>query len=123
MKIKVSAIALTTLFISINGMAQSDYVSDKSSAYYQQWYTDYEQTGIKINDISAIYEQQVAKRGYPKKKTVKVKMELIEHYVQLLQNQLVDPRLNKDVDKEKIQRKIDEWQTQYVMLKALMKKI
>jgi hypothetical protein len=123
MKIKVSAIALTTLFISINCMAQSDYVSDMSSAYYQQWYTDYEQTGIKINDISAIYEQQVAKRGYPKKKTVKIKMELIEHYVQLLQNQLVDPRLNKDVDKEKIQRKIDEWQTQYVMLKALLKKI
>ena len=104
-------------------MAQSDYVSDMSSAYYQQWYTDYEQTGIKINDISTIYEQQIAKRGYPKKKTVKIKMELIEHYVQLLQNQLVDPRLNKDVDKEKIQRKIDEWQTQYVMLKALLKKI
>ena len=60
MKIKVSAIALTTLFISINGMAQSDYVSDMSSAYYQQWYTDYEQTGIKINDIST-YKDVVIK--------------------------------------------------------------
>jgi len=121
-KFKTLTIVLSMLSMPLYSNAQSVGTSNNTykSAYYEQWRADYETTGAQINEISEVYDQQVAKRGYPKKKTVKAKMTLIEHYVQLLQTQLTDPRLNEDVDKGKIQRKIDEWQTQYVMLQALL---
>ena len=126
MKVKFLCLFLMMAIATLSVQAQSQYGTtpvSQSDAYYQQWLAEYEATGTQINEISDVYQQEVDKRGYPKKKTVKKKMALIEHYIELLQIQLTDPRLGKDLDTGKVERKISEWQSQLEALKLLLKKI
>ena len=95
----------------------------KVDAYYQEWLADYEETGTKINEISETYQKEVDRRGYPKKKTVRAKMEAVKHYIELLEQQLTDPRLNQNIDTLKINKKIELWKQQYEGLGYLLKKI
>lgn len=117
------------------GMAQSGYeeVNDstpkaklenmKVNAAYQQWLGQYEEVGRKINDISEQYQREVDKRGYPKKKTVQRKIELVSQYIDLLKQQRDTPDLNQNLDTEKVNSKISMWQSQLDGLTALLKKI
>ena len=117
------------------GMAQSGYeeVNDstpkaklenmKVNAAYQQWLGQYEEVGRKINDISEQYQREVDKRGYPKKKTVQRKIELVSQYIDLLKQQRDTPDLNQNLDTEKVNSKISMWQSQLDSLTALLKKI
>ena len=117
------------------GMAQSSYEqksdsakttqfeNKQNSAAYQQWLSQYEECGRQINTISEQYQREVEKRGYPKKKTVKAKIALVNQYIGLLQQQRDSPELNQGVDLEKVNRKIAMWQEQLAGLTALLKKI
>lgn len=95
----------------------------KVNAAYQQWLGQYEEVGRKINDISEQYQREVDKRGYPKKKTVQRKIELVSQYIDLLKQQRDTPDLNQNLDTEKINSKISMWQSQLDSLTALLKKI
>ena len=97
---------------------QTDY-----NPTYQQWLAQYESVGNAINEISAQYQEEVDRRGYPKKKTVKKKIALVAQYLNLLRQQLSSPELNQNIDTQKVERKINEWQTQLDDLNALLKKI
>ena len=90
---------------------------------YQQWLGQYEEVGRKINDISEQYQREVDKRGYPKKKTVQRKIELVSQYIDLLKQQRDTPDLNQNLDTEKLNSKISMWQSQLDGLTALLKKI
>ena len=117
------------------GMAQSSYEqksdsanttqfeNKQNSAAYQQWLSQYEECGRKINTISEQYQREVEKRGYPKKKTVKAKIALVNQYIGLLQQQRDSPELNQGVDLDKVNSKITMWQEQLAGLTALLKKI
>ena len=130
---KLLVIAL--LALPMMGMAQSRYeeVNDstpkaklenmKVNAAYQQWLGQYEEVGRKINDISEQYQREVDKRGYPKKKTVQRKIELVSQYIDLLKQQRDTPDLNQNLDTEKVNSKISMWQSQLDGLTALLKKI
>lgn len=63
------------------------------------------------------------KRGYPKKKTVQRKIELVSQYIDLLKQQRDTPDLNQNLDTEKVNSKISMWQSQLDGLTALLKKI
>ena len=95
----------------------------KVNAAYQQWLGQYEEVGRKINDISEQYQREVDKRGYPKKKTVQRKIELVSQYIDLLKQQRDTPDLNQNLDTEKVNSKILMWQSQLDGLTALLKKI
>lgn len=95
----------------------------KVNAAYQQWLGQYEEVGRKINDISEQYQREVDKRGYPKKKTVQRKIELVSQYIDLLKQQRDTPDLNQNIDTEKVNGKISMWQSQLDGLTALLKKI
>ena len=130
---KLLVIAL--LALPMMGMAQSSYEqigesanttqfeNKQNSAAYQQWLSQYEECGQRINDISEQYQREVDKRGYPKKKTVKAKMVLVNQYISLLQQQRDSPELNQGVDIDKVNSKIAMWQEQLQGLAALLKKI
>ena len=117
------------------GMAQSSYEqksdsanttqfeNKQNSATYQQWLSQYEECGRQINTISEQYQREVEKRGYPKKKTVKAKIALVNQYIGLLQQQRDSPELNQGVDLDKVNSKITMWQEQLEGLAALLKKI
>ena len=117
------------------GMAQSSYEqksdsanttqfeTKQNSAAYQQWLIQYEECGRQINTISEQYQREVEKRGYPKKKTVKAKIALVNQYIGLLQQQRDSPELNQGVDLDKVNSKITMWQEQLAGLTALLKKI
>ncbi|EGW47159.1 hypothetical protein HMPREF0666_01732 [Prevotella sp. C561] len=117
------------------GMAQSSYEqksdsanttqfeNKQNSAVYQQWLSQYEECGRQINTISEQYQREVEKRGYPKKKTVKAKIALVNQYIGLLQQQRDSPELNQGVDLDKVNSKITMWQEQLAGLTALLKKI
>ena len=117
------------------GMAQSSYEqksdsanttqfeNKQNSAAYQQWLSQYEECGRQINTISEQYQREVEKRGYPKKKTVKAKIALVNQYLGLLQQQRDSPELNQGVDLDKVNSKIAMWQEQLAGLTALLKKI
>ena len=117
------------------GMAQSSYEqksdsanttqfeNKQNSATYQQWVSQYEECGRQINTISEQYQREVEKRGYPKKKTVKAKIALVNQYIGLLQQQRDSPELNQGVDLDKVNSKITMWQEQLAGLTALLKKI
>lgn len=64
--------------------------------------------------------QETAKRGYPKKKTVKEKAELVDHYIFLLSTQLSDSLLNRFLDKEKAEQKLIFWQNYRQSLERLL---
>ena len=95
----------------------------KVNAAYQQWLGQYEEVGRKINDISEQYQREVDKRGYPKKKTVQRKIELVSQYIDLLKQQRDTPDLNQNLDTENINSKISMWQSQLDGLTASLKKI
>ena len=130
---KLLVIAL--LALPMMGMAQSSYEqiavsanttqfeNKQNSVAYQQWLSQYEECGQRINDISEQYQREVDKRGYPKKKTVKAKMALVNQYISLLQQQRDSPELNQGVDIDKVNSKIAMWQEQLQGLAALLKKI
>ena len=117
------------------GMAQSTYeqIGDpagttqvenkKVSEAFQQWLSQYEECGRKINEVSEQYQREVEKRGYPKKKTVQAKMALVNQYISLLKQERDSPDLNLDLDVEKVNSKINMWQSQLEGLAALLKKI
>ena len=90
---------------------------------YQQWLSQYVEVGRKINDISAQYQREVDKRGYPKKKTVQAKMELVSQYIYLLKQERDTPDLNQNLDVQKVNDKINLWQSQLDGLANLLKKI
>lgn len=130
---KLLVIALMAL--PMMSMAQSSYEqigesanstqfeNKQNSAAYQQWLSQYEECGQRINDISEQYQREVDKRGYPKKKTVKAKMALVNQYISLLQQQRDSPELNQGVDIDNVNSKIAMWQEQLQGLAALLKKI
>lgn len=105
---KLLVIAL--LVLPMMGMAQSSYEqigesanttqfeNKQNSAAYQQWLSQYEECGQRINAISEQYQKEVDKRGYPKKKTIKAKIALVNQYISLLQQQRDSPELNQGVD-------------------------
>ena len=117
------------------GIAQSSYEqksdsanttqfeNKQNSAAYQQQLSQYEECGRQINTISEQYQREVEKRGYPKKKTVKAKIALVNQYISLLQQQRDSPELNQGVDLDKVNSKITMWQEQLTGLTALLKKI
>lgn len=119
----------------VMGMAQSTYeqIGDpagmtqvenkKVSEAFQQWLSQYEECGRKINEVSEQYQREVEKRGYPKKKTVQAKMALVNQYISLLKQERDSPDLNQDLDVEKVNSKINMWQSQLEGLAALLKKI
>ena len=90
---------------------------------YQQWLSQYVEVGRKINDISAQYQREIDKRGYPKKKTVQAKMELVSQYIYLLKQERDTPDLNQNLDVQKVNDKIGLWQSQLDGLANLLKKI
>ena len=130
---KLLVIAL--MVFPMMGMAQSSYEqksdsanttqfeNKQNSATYQQWLSQYEECGRQINTISEQYQREVEKRGYPKKKTVKAKIALVNQYIGLLQQQRDSPELNQGVDLDKVNSKITMWQEQLAGLTALLKKI
>ncbi len=129
-KLRLVAIA-TVLMLAGTANAQSTYenisantVENKQvDSYYQQWLSQYEQVGSEINEISEQYDKEVAKRGYPKKKTVQAKIELVKQYITLLETQLTDSRLNDNLDTGKVKNKIAAWKKQQSDLENLLKKI
>lgn len=90
---------------------------------YQQWLSQYVEVGRKINNISAQYQREIDKRGYPKKKTVQAKMELVSQYIYLLKQERDTPELNQNLDVQKVNDKISLWQSQLDGLANLLKKI
>ena len=134
---KLTIIAAALLMSAVACTAQSSYenISDTAQvatsntenlsidSYYQQWLSQYEDVGQKINDISEQYQKEVDKRGYPKKKTVQQKITLVEQYIKLLQEELSDSRLNQNLDTKKVQDKITLWQDQLAALNNLLTKI
>ena len=91
---------------------------------YLKWQSKYEEVGTEINDVAAQIDQETAKRGYPKKKTVKQKIALVEQYIQLLEYERDNPSIfPMDLDKGKIERKIAQWQEHLDGLNKLVKKI
>ncbi len=134
---KLTIIAAALLMPAMACTAQSSYESISDTAqvatsntenlsidsYYQQWLSQYEDVGQKINDISEQYQKEVDKRGYPKKKTVQQKITLVEQYIKLLQEELSDSRLNQNLDTKKVQDKITLWQDQLAALNNLLTKI
>ena len=130
---KLLVIAL--MAFPVMGIAQSSYEqksdsanttqfeNKQNSAAYQQWLSQYEECGRQINTISEQYQREVEKRGYPKKKTVKAKIALVNQYIGLLQQQRDSPELNQGVDLDKVNSKIAMWQEQFAGLTALLKKI
>lgn len=92
----------------------------EDKAYRESFLKDLENTGNKINENAAQWAQEKAKRGYPKKKTVKAKAALVDHYIDLLNTQLNDKRLNRFIDRKKVQDKIDYWRNYRQNLNKLM---
>lgn len=92
----------------------------EDKAYRESFLKDLENTGNKINENAAQWAQEKAKRGYPKKKTVKAKAALVDHYIDLLNIQLNDKRLNRFIDRKKVQDKIDYWRNYRQNLNKLM---
>lgn len=91
---------------------------------YLKWQSKYEEVGTEINDVAAQIDQETAKRGYPKKKTVKQKIALVEQYILLLEYERDNPSIfPMDLDKGKIERKIAQWQEHLDGLNKLVKKI
>ncbi|WP_028896171.1 hypothetical protein [Prevotella sp. HUN102] len=90
---------------------------------YQYWLNSYQKVGNEINEVSEQYQSEVNKRGYPKKKTVKKKILLVAQYIDLLKQQRDTPALNQNIDFNKVNRKIAEWENQLNGLNILLKKI
>lgn len=96
----------------------------KLNSDYLTWQSKYEQVGNEINEIAAQIDQETAKRGYPKKKTVKAKIALVQQYIELLQYERDNPSVFPfDLDTGKINNKISQWQEHLEGLQRLAKKV
>lgn len=96
--------------ISVDELLAAGKETAEEKAYRENFVADLQATARKINANSDQWAREIAKRGYPKKKTAREKAKLVEHYVFLLNTQLSDSRLNRFVDKQKVQEKITYWQ-------------
>ena len=92
--------------ISVDELLAAGKETAEEKAYRENFVADLQATARKIDQ----WARETAKRGYPKKKTAREKAKLVEHYVFLLNTQLSDSRLNRFVDKQKVQEKITYWQ-------------
>ncbi len=106
--------------ISMSELSDIANLTEEEKAYYEDFKQDLQNTAEKINENSEVWAQETAKRGYPKKKTVKEKASLVDHYIFLLNTQLSDSRLNRFIDKEKVQDKLTYWQNYRESLEKLM---
>lgn len=95
-------------------------LTPEDKAYVDSFNVKLQKAGDEINTVSAQWDAEKAKRGYPKKKTVKAKAAAVDAYVELLRQQLSDTRLNRFIDKDKVQSKIDYWEDYRVKLNKLM---
>ena len=96
--------------ISVDELLAAGKETAEEKACRENFVADLQATARKINANSDQWARETAKRGYPKKKTAREKAKLVEHYVFLLNTQLSDSRLNRFVDKQKVQEKITYWQ-------------
>lgn len=117
------AMPLTSMAQTYTPVPDAKVENMKVSAVYQDWLSKYEAVGRSINEVSDQYQKEMDKRGYPKKKTVQKKMDLISQYIQLLQQERDSPELNVNLDINKVNRKIEAWQGQLEALSGLLKKI
>ena len=106
--------------ISLSELSSLTDLTDEEKEYYENFLQDLQNTGEKINENSDVWAQETAKRGYPKKKTVREKASLVDHYIFLLNTQLSDSRMNRFIDKEKVQEKLTFWQNYRQSLEKLM---
>jgi flagellar biosynthesis chaperone FliJ len=121
----ISALPQDTIISSPNTVSASELESaagltSEEKAYRDRFISDLQTTGQKINENAEVWQQETAKRGYPKKKTVQEKARLVDHYIFLLSTQLSDSRLNRFIDKQKVQNKITYWQNYRQALNKLM---
>jgi len=109
----MALIALPTMV-----MAQSTYEPVGSSD---------NKTPLENKTVNPVYQQWLSQyvevRGYPKKKTVQAKMELVSQYIYLLKQERDTPELNQNLDVQKVNDKISLWQSQLDGLANLLKKI
>ncbi len=106
--------------VSASELESAEGMTPEEKAYRNKFISDLQATGQKINENAEVWEQETAKRGYPKKKTVQGKARLVDHYLFLLSTQLSDSRLNRFIDKQKVQDKITYWQNYRQALNRLM---
>ncbi len=106
--------------VSLSELSSMTDLTDEEKAYCESFVQDLQNTADKINENSEVWEQETAKRGYPKKKTVKEKASLVDHYIFLLSTQLSDSRLNRFIDKDKVQDKLTFWQNYRESLEKLL---
>lgn len=99
---------------------QTSQLTEEEKAYLEDFKADLQNTAAKINENADQWAQETAKRGYPKKKTVKEKAELVDHYIFLLSTQLSDSLLNHFLDKEKAEQKLIFWQNYRQSLERLL---
>lgn len=93
------------------------------SPMYQEWLARYQQVGDAINAVSDQYQLEINKYGYPKKKTIQKKIELVTQYITLLKQQRDSDELNQNLDVKKVENKIIMWEEQLNGLNYLLKKI
>lgn len=129
--IAMALMPLTTLAQAIDDSAtrqntislselRTGQLTEEEKAYLQDFMADLQNTADKINKNADQWAEETAKRGYPKKKTVKEKAELVDHYIFLLSTQLSDSTLNRFLDKEKAQQKLLFWQNYRESLERLL---
>lgn len=129
--IAMALMPLTTLAQAIDDSAtrqntislaelRTGQLTEEEKAYLQDFMADLQNTADKINKNADQWAEETAKRGYPKKKTVKEKAELVDHYIFLLSTQLSDSTLNRFLDKEKVQQKLLFWQNYRESLERLL---
>lgn len=141
MKTKLKTLLLALSFASVSAVASAQVstyepIANDSdvtavtnnnlrlNSEYLKWQSEYEQVGNEINEVADQIDQETAKRGYPKKKTVKQKIALVEQYIKLLEYERDNPSVfPMDLDKGKISRKIAQWQEHLDGLNRLVKKI
>lgn len=110
----------STATVSASELESAAGMTPEEKAYRDKFVADLQATGQKINENAEVWEQETSKRGYPKKKTVQEKANLVDHYIFLLSTQLSDSRLNRFIDKQKVQDKITYWQNYRQALNKLM---
>ena len=110
----------STATVSASELESAAGMTPEEKAYRDKFVADLQATGQKINENAEVWEQETAKRGYPKKKTVQETANLVDHYIFLLSTQLSDSRLNRFIDKQKVQDKITYWQNYRQALNKLM---
>lgn len=106
--------------ISLSELSSMADLTAEEKEYCENFKQDLQNTAEKINENSEVWASETAKRGYPKKKTVKEKASLVDHYIFLLSTQLSDSRLNRFIDKDKVQEKLTFWQNYRESLEKLL---